>query len=133
MEGLERLKILSSEIKDDAVLEIVNYLLSREDMNEKYLNEEKSLKQMLDYIMGQAREKSKDGRAVVKDDIVFGWAIHYWDEPNKDLDFDTVRSSSKTKTKKVEEKETQPVKKEVNKEWKPEGQLTLFDFVDNSE
>ena len=44
-EGMERIKILASDVKDNAVLEIVNYLLSREDMNEKYLNEEKSFNQ----------------------------------------------------------------------------------------
>ena len=47
MEGIERIKILASEVKDTALLKIVDYLLSRKDMNDKYLNEEKSLKQMV--------------------------------------------------------------------------------------
>ena len=85
MEGLERIKVLASEITDDALLEIINYLLKREDMNEKYLNEEKSLKQMVEFIRENARKKAKDGMAMIKDEVVFGWAIHYFDESNEDL------------------------------------------------
>lgn len=59
MEGIERIKILASEIKDEALLEIVNYLISRKDMNDKYLNEEKSLRQMIDFIMNEAKKKIK--------------------------------------------------------------------------
>ena len=40
MEGIERIKVLALEITDDALLEIIKYLTSREDMNHKYLNEE---------------------------------------------------------------------------------------------
>ncbi len=128
MKGLERIKILASEIKDAAVLVIVDYLLSREDMNEKYLNEEKSLKQMISFIKNEAQKQAKDGMAIIKDEIVFGWAIHYWDETNENLNIDTVKSSEN-----IIKKEAKKTKKEENKEWKPEGQLTLFDFVDNPE
>lgn len=50
MDGIERLKILGKDIKDEAILKILNYLISRTDMNEKYLNEEKSLSEMIDFI-----------------------------------------------------------------------------------
>ena len=39
--------------KDFVLLEIVKYLISRIDMNEKYLNEEKTLKGMATYIQGE--------------------------------------------------------------------------------
>ena len=32
MKGIERIKVLASEIKDEALLQIVNYLLTRVDM-----------------------------------------------------------------------------------------------------
>lgn len=124
MEGIERIKVLASEVKDEAVLEIVKYLISRTDMDDKYLNEEKSLKQMIDFIVNEAKKKSKNNMAMIKDDVVFGWAIHYWDEDNKDLDLsysDNVKNIEK-KEKVVQEK----TNKVVKKDWTPEGQLTLF-------
>lgn len=117
MEGIERIKALASEIKDPALLKIVEYLLSREDMNDKYLNESKSLKKMVDFIKGQAKNKSKNGMAMIEDEVVYGWAIHYWDENNKDLDI---------KEEPEEVKEVKPIKKVQKKEWVAEGQLSLF-------
>lgn len=124
MEGIERIKVLASEVKDEAVLEIVKYLVSRTDMNDKYLNEEKSLKQMIDFILKEAKKKSENNMAMIKDDVVFGWAIHYWDEDNKDLDL-----SSSDNVKNIEKKEKvvqEKTNKIVKKDWTPEGQLTLF-------
>ena len=124
MNGIERIKVLASEVKDEAVLEIVRYLISRTDMNDKYLNEEKSLKQMIDFILKEAKKKSENNMAMIKDDVVFGWAIHYWDEDNKDLDL-----SSNDNVKNIEKKEKvvqEKTNKVVKKDWTPEGQLTLF-------
>jgi len=122
--GIERIKVLASEVKDEAVLEIVKYLISRTDMDDKYLNEEKSLKQMIDFIVNEAKKKSENNMAMIKDDVVFGWAIHYWDEDNKDLDL-----SSSDNVKNIEKKEKvvqEKTNKVVKKDWTPEGQLTLF-------
>lgn len=44
MNGIERIKILASSITDEALLDVVKYLLTIEDMNDKYLNEEKMLR-----------------------------------------------------------------------------------------
>lgn len=124
MNGIERIKVLASEVKDEAVLEIVKYLISRTDMDDKYLNEEKSLKQMIDFIVNEAKKKSENNMAMIKDDVVFGWAIHYWDEDNKDLDL-----SSSDNVKNIEKKEKvvqEKTNKVVKKDWTPEGQLTLF-------
>ena len=124
MNGIERIKVLASEVKDEAVLEIVKYLISRTDMNDKYLNEEKSLKQMIDFILKEAKKKSENNMAMIKDDVVFGWAIHYWDEDNKDLDL-----SSSDNVKNIEKKEKvvqEKTNKVVKKDWTAEGQLTLF-------
>lgn len=118
--GLERIKKLSAKVKDKAVLKIINYLLSRKDMNEKYLNEEKTLTQMIEFIKAKAKEKATNGVAMIEDDEVYSWAIHYFDESNKDLKI------SKTKEDvEVKEEKKSTVKK--NKNWIPEGQLSLFD------
>lgn len=118
--GLERIKKLSAKVKDKAVLKIIDYLLSRKDMNEKYLNEEKTLTQMIEFIKAKAKEKATNGVAMIEDDEVYSWAIHYFDESNKDLKI------SKTKEDvEVKEEKKSTVKK--NKNWIPEGQLSLFD------
>ena len=151
MDGIERIKTLASEIKDEALLEIINYLVSREDMNEKYLNEEKSLAQMVEFIKGEARKQEKNGMAMIKDEVVFGWAIHYFDESNADLGLITKKEekNSTVKDKMIVEKEEKALisektvqkvaisepkttEKEQNsvksskKTYVPEGQLTLF-------
>ena len=118
--GLERIKKLSAEVKDKAVLKIINYLLSRKDMNEKYLNEEKSLTQMIEFIKAKAKEKATNGVAMIEDYEVYSWAIHYFDESNKDLKISKTKSDVE-----VKEEKKSTVKK--NKNWIPEGQLSLFD------
>ncbi len=157
MDGIERIKTLSSEIKDSDLLKIIEYLLSRNDMDEKYLNEEKSLAQMVKFINDTAKaeidkKKKKDGFAgsFFSDDTVYGWAIHYWDEPNSKLGLPLEIPKKIEEQKNVEPKEkkepveepvekveevTQVEKKEEikpapEKKWEPEGQLTLFDFDD---
>lgn len=129
MNGIERIKILGKDIKEDALLEIINYLISREDMADKYLNEEKNLSGMIDFIRTKAKEKAINNMAVVKDEEVFGWAIHYFDESNADLGIKQEENKAKVKEeKKVENNEIEKNSKPSKKEWKPEGQLSLFDF-----
>lgn len=118
--GLERIKKLSAKVKDKAVLKIINYLLSRKDMNEKYLNEEKTLTQMIEFIKAKAKEKATNGVAMIEDDEVYSWAIHYFDESNKDLKISKIKEDVE-----VKEEKKSTVKK--NKNWIPEGQLSLFD------
>lgn len=135
MKGIERIKILSSDIKDEQLKSIIDYLLSRTDMNDKYLNEEKSLSQMIKFIMREANEKLKKvsisggSVAYATDEMVFGWAIHYWDESNSNLNLDNK------KTEKEENDTNSPVMSGLNKQkpgkkekWVSEGQLTLFDM-----
>lgn len=118
--GLERIKVLSEKVKDKAVLKIIDYLLLRKDMNEKYLNEEKTLTQMIEFIKSKAKEKATNGVAMIEDDEVYSWAIHYFDESNKNLKISKIKEDVE-----VKEEKKSTVKK--NKNWIPEGQLSLFD------
>lgn len=145
MKGIERIKVLASEIKDEALLQIVNYLLTRVDMNDKYLNEEKSLKQMVEFIRKCAKEKSKgQGWVMIKDEDVYNYAIHYFDESNESLGLPSKKEDKNIATvaENIEDKEqnkTELQEKEVEitapqeknkkkKGWVPEGQLSLFDL-----
>lgn len=131
MEGIERIKVLAADIKNKPLLKIIDYLLTRTDMNEKYLNEEKSLKQMVEFIRNSAKKQAQDGVAMIEDATVYNWAIHYWDESNEDL---KLKTSNKKLTEKVEEQpiakiEKTIIKKKNKKDWVPEGQLSLFDVM----
>ena len=123
MEGIERIKILASKVNDKALLEIVNYLITRTDMNEKYLNENKNLSQMIEFIKSSAQKKAKNGVAMIEDEIVYGWAIHYWDESNEILKLEKVKDEAREKDELKKVKKTS-----AKKDWIPEGQLSLFDL-----
>ena len=127
MNGIERIKILGKDIKEEALLAIINYLISREDMSDKYLNEEKTLSGMISFIRAKARERAVNNMAMVKDEEVFGWAIHYFDEANKDLGIEQ-ETIAEIEEEKERNNDVVKVTKLSKKEWKSEGQLSLFDF-----
>lgn len=143
MDGIERIKVLAAEVEDKQVRKIVNYLVSREDMNEKYLNEEKSLKQMLKFIGNEIMKNFKlmdignNAKMVcTEDEEIYSLAIHYWDESNNDLGIKSkekldqeieeikLHNAEQVKLRKEQLKNQKEVPKK--KEWVPEGQLSLF-------
>jgi len=85
MEGIERLESLILGQKDKALNKVVEYLITRVDMNIKYINIEKSLKGMTEFIRGEAKKQAENGVAIIEDEVVYGWAIHYFDESNEKL------------------------------------------------
>lgn len=120
MTGVERLKSMIEEgpLKKP-LFKIYMYLKTRNDMEEKFLNPEKSMTQMYDYIKEQVRKQAVDGVAMIEDAVVYGLAIHYFDESNEDLGLN----------KKVEEiKKVEPIKEipkvEVPKE--DDNQISFF-------
>ena len=127
MNGIERIKTLASQVTDKCVIKIVDYLITREDMNDKYLNEEKNLRQMLEYIKSRAKEHKENNVAIIDDEQVYNWAIHYFDETNEELKIDLPTSSVDNKENKIQIKNNSKTKNSYNKSnWHPEGQLTLF-------
>lgn len=67
-------------VKDTNLKLICDYLLGREDMQEKLNNPNKSIDKMFSYVRSQAKKKAVNGCAVISDAEVFGWAVHYYDE-----------------------------------------------------
>lgn len=117
MDGIERIKKLSQEQKDANVNKIAEYLINREDLNEKFLNEEKNLQDMWDYIKEQAKEKAVNGCAVMEDEEVYGLAVHYFDETNETLGIKTSKKQAKsTKATKKEENPKKVDNEEKQKE-----------------
>lgn len=120
MEGIERIKKLSQEQKDSNIKRVVEYLINREDMNEKYLNEEKNLIDMWDYIKEQAKNKAINGCAVIEDEEVYGLAVHYFDETNESLGIKTnkkeTKQDAKTEEKALNNKQDVAMQEEIKAE-----------------
>lgn len=120
MTGVERLKsmIVEGPLKKP-LFKIYMYLKNRTDMDEKYLNPEKSMTQMYEYIKEQVRKQAVNGVAMIEDAVVYGLAIHYFDESNEDLGLNK---------KVVELKKTEPVKEipKVEEPKEDDNQISFF-------
>lgn len=110
MKGIERIKQFSNETKDQNIKKVAEYLINREDMNDKFLNEEKNLTDMWEYIRDKAREKAINGCAMLEDQDVYNLAVHYFDETNEALGIKTSKKQNKPK----EENKKQEAKVEEN-------------------
>ena len=61
-------------------------------MEQKYLNEEKTLEEMVDFIHNKAKKHLKNGWTYITNEVVFAWAIMYFALPNKLLKIDRNKS-----------------------------------------
>lgn len=50
-----------------------------------YARENKSIEECCRYIIGEAHKQQEDGRAVIPDEEVYGWAVHYYDEDDIEI------------------------------------------------
>lgn len=120
MTGVERLKSMIEEgpLKKP-LFKIYMYLKTRTDMDEKYLNPEKSMTQMYNYIKEQVRKQAIDGVAMIEDAVVYGLAIHYFDESNEDLGLNK---------KVVETQKVEPIKEipKVEEPKEDDNQISFF-------
>lgn len=116
---------------------ILQYLENNvsEVLAEKINSGTKTLADCWKFITECARKQAKDGCACIRDDVVFGWAIHFFEEdaikpepPKKEYinqkmpDGQTVRVEAKKKEKPKQE----PVEEKSELE---KAQITLFDLM----
>lgn len=108
MDGIQRIQEMATGQKDFVLLEVVKYLMSRTDMNEKYLNKEKNLKGMALYIQGElmknfcesmnttdpasfAQDVKYNGKGVkclamgMSEEKTYELAINYFNKSNEEL------------------------------------------------
>ncbi len=95
MTGIQRLKEMVKDQEDSALNQTVNYLISRKDMENNYLKEEKNLDDMRKFIKNKANKHMKNGWNYITNEVVYAWAIMYFSLPDEFL---------KIKTEKVKEK-----------------------------
>jgi len=127
MEGIERLKNMLGEGFQKPLLKIFMYLKTREDMDEKYLNPEKSLNQMYDYIKSEANKQAVNGVAIIDDAVVYSLAVHYFNETNEALGLNKkVEKVKKVENKENSSEEKETVKSETLTENEDKEQISLF-------
>lgn len=134
MTGFDRLKEQVKDQKDKALVQTVEYLLSREDMEQRYLNEEKNIEEMAKFIRNKARKYMKNGWNYITNEVVYAWAIMYFSLPNSFLKIekkDTTKNKEKAEAsiKKVTAKNNivslEDAKKNMDKKKETE-QISLF-------
>lgn len=112
-------------VKDKNLKLICDYLLGREDMQEKLNNPNKSIDKMFSYIISQAKKKAVNGCAVISDAEVFGWAVHYYDEEEVSGNAEQPERMTLQYAKDIVKKSVEK-KKKAKKEESEWQQETLF-------
>lgn len=132
MNGFDRLKEQVKGQEDSALNQVIEYLISRDDMEQKYLNEEKNVKEMCNFIKGKGKVHAKNGWNFITNEVVFAWAIMYWALPNSFLKINQPKETQNTTTKEKPTKNNvvsiEKAKKAIE-EKKQIEQLTLFGGV----
>lgn len=92
-----------------------------------YAKENKNIKDCCSYINSQAKKQAVNGCAAISDDVVFGWAVHYYDEDDIKVEKSSnTRSEVKTSAPKTEVKKEAPKAKIKPKKKEDVNQLSLF-------
>ena len=128
MNGFDRLKEQVKDQEDIALKETVEYLLTRNDMEPKYLNEEKSVDEMAKYIRNKGLKHSKNGWNYIPNNVVFSWAIAYFSLPNEFLKIEKEVIKNKDSKKEIVKNNVisiEEVKRQVEKKKEIE-QISLF-------
>lgn len=136
MNGFERLKEQVKDQEDMALIETVDYLISREDLEQKYLQDEKTIEGMCNFIRSKGNKHGRNGWNYVKNEVVFAWAVMYWTLPDTFLKINTPTKKIEKKKATTSQKENaknnvvslEKAKQELEKK-KEVAQLSLFGGV----
>lgn len=126
MTGIERLKNLSENSKIPGLLKVIDYLATRKDMYEKYLNEEKTPDQLWQYIRNKAKTLQEDDCVFLDDKIVYAWAISYFLFSNEHLGI-KKQQEKEQKPKKQASKKIVNIETIKEKEKSNTSQISLFE------
>ena len=99
MNGFERIKEQIKDQKDVALKQVVDYLLARDDLEQNFLNDEKTLDEMRSFIKRKGTACAQNGWNFITNEVVYAWAVMYFSLPNKYLKIDGPKSNTKNTTK----------------------------------
>ena len=135
MTGVERLKEQIKDQEDMALNQTVNYLISRDELDQYYLKEEKTVDGMCEFVQNKGKKHIKHGWNYITNEVVYSWAIMYWTLPDKFLCINTqkLQDAKKSTTTKKETNinnvvSLEKAKQEMEKK-KEVAQLSLFGGV----
>lgn len=110
MTGFERLKEQIKDQKDLALKQTVDYLLSRSDMEHKFLNKNKNLDDMCKFIREKGLKHYHNGWNYITNELVYTWAVMYFSLPNSIL---KIKSSTARNAKTEKNNNTSPTPNNV--------------------
>lgn len=126
MDGIERLSKMSEGQKDQYLKIIVEHLITKTELNQAFLNEEKNLRDMAKFIKYNARKQAHNGVAVIEDAVVFKWAEDYFVKSNEELKFNKI-DNKKIKENKEDDNEFGSIfGSSSNNEEKVVEQISIF-------
>ena len=99
---------------------IKDYLDERARQDElfakSYSKTNKNIDECYDYIVSEARKQCKDSDSIcIPDDVVFGWAVHYYDEDDIKVGRSTESKESKESNANKKAVETNKMASNANK------------------
>lgn len=77
---------------------------------ERYKLETKSLDECLKYITSEARKQAKGNCAAIEDAVVYGWAVHYYQEDDIKVEQTKAKVVTPKTPKTAKPKEVKPIK-----------------------
>lgn len=80
------------------------------------------------YITAQAKKEAKDGCAAIEDEVVYGWAIHYFEEDSVKENETEIKQTASKAVKPIEKPQETPKKAKSNA-----VQINLFDLIQTDE
>ena len=106
---------MTTEIKSakERIKDYLDERASKDDLFAKsYAKTNKNIDECYDYIVGEARKQCKNSDSIcISDDVVFGWAVHYYDED----DIKVERSTESTDSKEMSDADKKKVLEEARK------------------
>lgn len=107
---------MTTEIKSakERIKEYLDEIANKDELFAKsYAKTNKNIDECYDYIVGEARKQCKDSDSVcISDDVVYGWAVHYYDEDNIKVGRST-ESKESTESEKMSEADKKKVVEEA--------------------
>lgn len=129
MNGLEKIEKEVLEMENPSVTKIFEYLKSRKDLYEKFNNKEKSIKQMYKYICDKAQTKAKNHVAVIDDNLVYLWAVIYFNRSNKELGIKKEKAIPPSAKDVIGKIDKEHAKKSEEQTRKQDTQISMFEEV----
>lgn len=136
MNGFDYLREQVKGQKDLALKQTVDYLLTCENMEEKYRNKEKNIKEMASFIRQKGTKAIRNGWDYVPDEVVFAWAVMYYSLPNSLLKIKTNTAKKNNSQNEDSQNKTDNIislekaKKDIDKKEETK-QISLFGGADD--